>query len=115
PLLGLPYPNDATGRGEGSVSYAVRPRAGLPSGTVVENRARIYFDFNDPIDTPLVRNTLDAAGPTSRVTTPGGTVPADAVTLTWAGEDDANGSGIATYDVLVSVDGGTWFPVVFAT
>src|SRR5262249_17520701 len=32
PLLGLLYPNDETHRGEGSVSYRVAPKAGLPSG-----------------------------------------------------------------------------------
>ena len=67
PLLGLLYPDDATGRGQGSVSYVVKPLAGLPSGTVIENRATIIFDYNDPIDTPLVHNTLDAGTPTSQV------------------------------------------------
>ena len=30
-------------------------------------RARIYFDWNDPIDTPLVLNTVDAEAPTGRI------------------------------------------------
>ena len=33
PLLGMLYPNDASGRGSGYVSYLVRPMAGLPSAT----------------------------------------------------------------------------------
>ncbi|WP_145234608.1 putative Ig domain-containing protein [Urbifossiella limnaea] len=113
PLLGLLYPEDGTGRGQGSFSYRIRPLAGLPTGTVIENRARITFDQNDPIDTPAVRNTLDAAGPTSRVTTPTATITGDTLTLTWAGEDDPGGSGVAGYDVFASVDGGAWFRVVF--
>jgi RHS repeat-associated protein len=108
PLLGLLYPNDDTGRGTGSVSYRVAPKTGLPSGTVIENRARIVFDFNDPIDTPLVRNTLDAAAPTSYVLP----LPAPATdpqfTVQWTGQDEAGGSGVAGYDVYVSVDGGAY-------
>ncbi|MFO0847615.1 MAG: Ig-like domain-containing protein [Gemmataceae bacterium] len=115
PLVGLLYPNDAAGRGVGSVSYTVRPKAGLQTGTVVANRASITFDYNDPIDTPLVRNTLDAAAPTSRVTTPSGTTTGTEIALTWAGADDAGGSGIAGYDVYASTDGGIWTQIVFGT
>ncbi len=67
PLVGLLYPNDESGRGQGHISYIVRPKAGLPSGTEITNRATIVFDYNDPIDTPLVLNTLDAETPTSSV------------------------------------------------
>lgn len=65
------------------------------NGTAVENRATIVFDYNDPIDTPLVRNTLDAAGPTRRVTTPTGTNTGDSLTQNWTGADDPAGSAVA--------------------
>ncbi len=105
PFLGLLYPEDGTGRGQGSISYRVKPLPDLSSGTRIENQARIYFDFNDPIDTPLVFNTLDAGTPTSRVQ------PLPAVTenrefiVTWSGLDETNGSGVASYDVFLSIDG----------
>ena len=51
----------------GSISYLVAPKGGLTSGTVIQNLAHITFDYNDPIDTPLVQNTLDAGAPTSHV------------------------------------------------
>jgi hypothetical protein len=108
PLVGLLYPNDATGRGEGSISYRVLPGAGLPTSTVIPNRARITFDFNDPVDTPLVRNTLDAVAPTSRVLPLPATTTATAITVQWAGQDDPGGSGIAHYDLYVSQDGGAY-------
>ncbi|HUE69399.1 MAG TPA: RHS repeat-associated core domain-containing protein, partial [Pirellulaceae bacterium] len=115
PLVGLLYPNDATGRGEGSISYVVRPKLGLPSGTVIENRARIFFDFNDPIDTPLVFNTLDALPPASQVAA----LPAEtldpAFTVTWAGTDDPGGSDIAGYDLFVSDNDGPSFALVRGT
>ena len=109
PLIGLLYPNDDSGRGEGYLSYIVRPKSGLPSGTIIENRASIVFDYNDPIETPLVLNTLDSGVPQSNIS------PLPAVTTTaefqlqWSGQDEPGGSGIAAYDVYVSVDGGPDF------
>jgi len=90
--------------GQGYVSYAVRPRTNQPSGTVITNAARIVFDWNDPIDTPLVFNTLDAALPVSTVLP----LPAESgrtFLVRWAGQDDPGGSGVASYDVYVSTDG----------
>jgi len=105
PLVGLLYPNDDTGRGEGSISYVVKPKAGMPSGTVIENRASIVFDYNDPIDTPLVHNTLDAAAPTSEVASLPSTTTSPTFAVSWSGQDEANGSGVAGYDLFVSQDG----------
>jgi uncharacterized repeat protein (TIGR01451 family) len=36
---------------QGFVEYKIEQRNGLPLGTVIENRAAIYFDINDPIIT----------------------------------------------------------------
>ncbi len=106
PFVGLLYPNDETGRGEGHISFLVRPLADLPSGTEITNWARIYFDYNDPIDTPLVRNTLDAGPPTSWVQPLAAVVNPPEFLVTWDGADDAGGSGIARYDIYVSSEGG---------
>jgi hypothetical protein len=104
PMVGLLYPEDGTTRGPGSISYLVRPKPGLPTGTRIENRARIVFDYNDPIDTPLVFNTIDADNPFSRVHT----LPAvseSPFTVEWSGQDNAGGSGVTSYDVYFSADG----------
>jgi hypothetical protein len=90
--------------GQGYVSYTVRPQTNQPSGTVITNAARIVFDWNDPIDTPPVFNTLDAAPPVSTVLP----LPAESgrtFLVRWAGQDDPGGSGVASYDVHVSADG----------
>jgi uncharacterized repeat protein (TIGR01451 family) len=108
PLIGFLYPNNTNHVGEGSLSYLVRPRAGLPSGTRIENRARIVFDVNDPIDTPLVFNTIDAGAPSSAVQA----LPATSdrtFLVQWSGQDDPGGSGIASYDIFVSDDGTNYF------
>lgn len=106
PLVGLLYPNDATHRGEGSFSYSVAPIAGLASGTVIRNRASIVFDYNDPIATPLVSNTLDMAGPSSSVSGLPPITTTDRFTINWSGQDETGGSGVAGYDLYVSLDGG---------
>ncbi|UCG49456.1 MAG: VCBS repeat-containing protein [Phycisphaerales bacterium] len=51
-------PDDATGRGEGSVTFTIRPRAGLPAATEITNSASIVFDTNPPIETDPVVNTI---------------------------------------------------------
>ena len=40
-----------------SIVLRARSLAGLASGTVIQNQATVVFDYNDPIDTPLVKNT----------------------------------------------------------
>lgn len=101
PLLGFLYPNNTDRVGEGSISYLVRSKTSLPSGATITNRADIVFDYNDPIITPLISNTLDSAPPTSTVTP----LPAEvgpAILVQWSGQDDAGGSDLASYDVSVS-------------
>ena len=89
--------------GQGYVSYIVRPKTNLVSGTGITNAARIVFDSNAPIDTPPVFNTIDAGAPVSSVLA----LPAESgrtFRLQWAGADDPGGSGVASYDLYVSTD-----------
>jgi uncharacterized repeat protein (TIGR01451 family) len=53
-------PDSATDEGgsHGWVTYEVMPTAGSPDGTTVYNQAGIYFDFNMPVFTNRVMNTL---------------------------------------------------------
>ena len=105
-MTGLLYPNDHTGRGEGHIGFRIEPVAGLSSGARIENEARIVFDYNEPIDTPLVANTIDAEAPTSAVDA----LPEDlgyvtGVNVSWSGQDESGGSGLAGYDVYYREDG----------
>ncbi len=52
-------PNDASHRGQGHVSFTIKPKAGVPLGTVVRNKASIVFDANASIET---NETLNAIG-----------------------------------------------------
>jgi hypothetical protein len=89
--------------GQGYVSYTIRPKANLVTGTGITNAADIYFDFNDPIATPPIFNTIDAGAPVSTVVS----LPSEVgrtFLVQWAGQDDAGGSGVQSYDVYVSSD-----------
>ena len=105
PLAGFLPPNVTSPEGEGHVAFSVRPRDGLASGTTIANSASIVFDTNDPIITNEHVVTFDFDPPTSAVDPlPAALGPSFAVS--WSGADA--GSGIAAFDVFVSVDGGVF-------
>ena len=119
-LAGFLPPEDGTGRGQGHFTYVIRPKAGLPTGTEIRNIALITFDVGETIATNQIDphdpskgtdpakealNTIDAGAPTSSVSAlPATSYPS--FTVNWNGVDDAGGSGIGSYDILVSIDGG---------
>ncbi|MBQ2336693.1 MAG: RHS repeat-associated core domain-containing protein, partial [Victivallales bacterium] len=55
--------NDESGRGEGNLSYSIQALPDLPTDAQIHNTAEIFFDFNDPIETPTTLNTIDADAP----------------------------------------------------
>lgn len=55
PGINLPDSTTNPAGSQGFVQFRVYPKADLPSGTVVDNSAAIYFDFNPPIITNTVR------------------------------------------------------------
>ncbi len=59
--------------------------------------------------------TPDAGAPTSRVNPLPATTTSATFTVSWSGQDDAAGSGIAFYDIYVSVDGGPFTPLLTGT
>jgi hypothetical protein len=103
PLAGFLPPNKRPPEGEGGVFFTVTPKSTLHTGTQIRNRAKITFDTNAPITTRTHRNTVDASHPTSRITLARRTGPLS-VRVRWRGRD--RGSGIGTYDIYVSRNGG---------
>jgi RHS repeat-associated protein len=130
-LTGFLPPEDGTGRGKGFLSYIVRPVTGLGTGTEIRNIALITFDRGlsiatnqvDPLNPMLGTDpnkealvTIDAAGPASRVLTLPSRVPTGGFVVRWSGDDDsALGSGIESFDVYVSTDGGDFLPWLTGT
>jgi Tol biopolymer transport system component len=97
--------NDDTGRGEGFASYSIRPKTALTTGVTFDQQASIVFDINEPIVTNTFTNTIDAEGPTSQVAALPPRSSNPNIAVSWSG-DDGGGSGIASYDVFISIDGG---------
>ena len=119
-LAGFLPPEDGTGRGTGYFDYTIDPNPGLPTGTQIRNVALITFDGGQTVATDLVDDddpsqgidptkqalvTIDAGPPTSTISSlPTTTSPT--FTVNWSGTDVAGGSGIASYNIYVSDDGG---------
>ncbi|MBL9126361.1 MAG: caspase family protein, partial [Verrucomicrobiales bacterium] len=118
PFAGFLPPNDSTRRGEGSLTYVVRPRPGLPDGQTLTNRAVIVFDptygANPPIETPWVTNTVDGLPPASGMMSMPAVIDGETV-VSWTGQDAAGGSGIASYDIYVARDDEAYRPWLIAT
>jgi len=58
PYAGILPPEDGSGRGQGHLSYTVDAKDDLEDGRVIRNRAKIVFDYNEPIWTNEVFNTI---------------------------------------------------------
>jgi uncharacterized repeat protein (TIGR01451 family) len=69
PYIMLPDSNSNEPESHGFVSYRIKPISDLPNGTVIENTAEIYFDFNPEIVTNTTHNTIYLCG------TPGDYLP----------------------------------------
>jgi RHS repeat-associated protein len=109
-LAGFLPPDNAAGDGEGYVNYTISPKRSDITGTTVQAQATIVFGNNAPINTPLLLNTLDNGAPTSMVAALPATQTSPNFDVSWAGQDDANGSGIASFTIFVSTDGGAFSP-----
>ncbi|MBE9216279.1 carboxypeptidase regulatory-like domain-containing protein, partial [Plectonema cf. radiosum LEGE 06105] len=111
-LTGFLPPNINLSEGEGFVSYSVRPKSTSATGDIIDAEARIVFDVNEPIDTPPIFNTLDATSPSSTVAALPAKITDEAgeFTVNWGGNDDNEGSGIASYTIYVSVNDGEFRP-----
>ncbi len=110
PLVGFLPPDMTPPQGEGFVSFTVTPKPGLSTGVQISNSASITFDANAPVTTGTWVNTIDADPPTSQVSSnltmhSACTTP---VNVQWSGSDV--GSGLTTYSIFVSVDGGPYTP-----
>jgi len=127
--IGFLPPDDGMGLGQGHIAFLVRPKAGLPSGTEIRNIALVDFANGEVIATDQVAEhdpsqgvdphkqalvTIDAGAPTTSITA----LPAQSgpsFVVQWSGHDDIGGSGIASYDIFTSTNGGSFGPWLLAT
>jgi RHS repeat-associated protein len=115
PEAGFLPPNATAPEGEGFVSYRIRPRQGLATGTRIDAEASIVFDVNEPILTPPIYHTIDAAPPASAIEPLPPIITTSTFTVSWSGEDDAGGAGIGSYYIYMAEDDGPFTPVLTGT
>lgn len=111
PFVGFLPPDVNASEGQGFVSYSVRAKSALTTGTKIDAEASIVFDSNAAIATPAIFSTIDQNGPASQVNTLPTTIGGTNINVSWSGVDDAGGptgAGIATFDIFVSVNGGAY-------
>jgi hypothetical protein len=106
--VGFLPPDISPPEGDGYVSYSVTANTGLSTGSQIHSQASIVFEENAAIATPALVDTLDVGAPTSSVNVLAATQTTTHFSVSWTGSDDANGSGIGKYEILVSVDGGAF-------
>ncbi|MCD4746385.1 MAG: T9SS type A sorting domain-containing protein [Bacteroidales bacterium] len=99
--INLP-PNVTPPEGEGWVMFHIDQLPDLPSGTQITNKASIKFDYNDPMLTGTVLNTIDAGYPVSSMNTLTTHLDSTKYLISWSGQDDYLGSGIRDYTIYYS-------------
>jgi hypothetical protein len=108
PFLGFLPPNTNGIIGQGFVSYTIEPKPGIASGDIINAEASIYFDYNEPMDTPRIYNTVDASLPVSSVLMLPTPTNRNVFPVRWDGADSYGGTGVAGYDIYSSDNGGPW-------
>ena len=109
PLAGFLPPDDAAKDGQGYFTYQAKAVAGLATGaTITGNPAAVVFDNLPALNTDTTVNTIDAGAPTATVAALPDVEPTLTFPVSWSGQDDAGGSGVGTFDVYVSDNGGPW-------
>ncbi|HEU4906714.1 MAG TPA: hypothetical protein VFT19_11460 [Solirubrobacterales bacterium] len=107
PFAGFLPANNPPPLGEGAVTFSVAQKRNLKTGAKIRNVARIVFDKNEAIDTPIFTNTIDRSKPRALLRRAKAVVPrarklrrSCRVALAWKGRD--KGSGVGSYTVGVA-------------
>jgi RHS repeat-associated protein len=107
-------PDNSSHVGEGFVGYTIQPKSGLTTGAAINQRASVVFDTEASLNTDPALNTIDIGPVTSSVNTLPAITNGVNFTVSWSGSDNG-GSGIASYTIDVSVNGGPFTPWLINT
>jgi RHS repeat-associated protein len=116
PLIGFLPPDNQTaenpdgGLGDGFVNYTIRSRRDAQTGSVIDAKATIIFDTEEPLDTPPIFNTIDAGKPSSTVAVLPITAAAEEFLVSWSGNDETGGSALANFTIYISDNGAPFVP-----
>ncbi|XP_071964990.1 uncharacterized protein [Antedon mediterranea] len=104
PLKGFLPPNPENGTdGQGFVTFRVKPRVSTIDLSVIDAKASIIFDNNDPIETPPIFNTIDSGKPDVNVTVDTDFLESGILVIHIETNDD--GSGVSFVDIYTDTDG----------
>lgn len=102
PAQGFLPPNVNGVEGTGFVSYTIKPKSGVTSGIALDNKARIVFDDNAAILTPVWEHIVDTTSPQSQVAALPPVVTTNDFVVNWSGTDAH--AGVGEYAVYVSIN-----------
>lgn len=105
-LAGFLPPDVNSPEGQGYVSFIVRQNPNLKTGDTAHNKATIVFDYNPAITTNSWQNVFDYIFPASKVKALPSEENDTTFNVQWNGTD--NLSGIRSYDVYYSMNGGAY-------
>ncbi|MFH1097333.1 MAG: T9SS type A sorting domain-containing protein [Candidatus Desantisbacteria bacterium] len=104
--FGLP-PNNPMDAGIGWFSFKVDTIGTLASGTSITNKATIKFDYNEPMDTPVVKHIVDGVAPSAQIILDPYQV-GSTFTVSWAGSDPGGEIGEYMVGTDTSTSWGTF-------
>ena len=104
PAAGFLPPDVTPPQGVGTIIFTVMPKANTRTNTTTCNQANVVFDLNPAISTPTWCNSFDITAPVSHATVLPATESSASFPVQWSGTDA--GSGISTYSVFASDNGG---------
>lgn len=110
PEGGFLPPNKNAPEGEGSVQFSVLLKPNLPHNDEIRNKAKIFFDLNEPIITNTYSNKIDIVTPHSQLYEIAYTPKPNVYRIKSKGNDD--GSGIRHKRIYASINGGDYFPLL---
>ena len=92
---------------------SIKPKQGLPSGTVIKNRAEIKFEIFAPLLTNQVVNIIDAFPPKSAMKPLPPVMNQKNFPISWNGRDSIG--EIDNYSIFVAVDSGLFTEIAHRT
>lgn len=104
----LPINDSLTHKGEGYVNFSLHSIATAITGDTLLGQATILFDKNEPIETNIHYNVIDAVAPTSQIDSLPDLIDTTAFTISWIGADDPGGSGLKVYSLYVAENAGPY-------
>lgn len=108
PLKGFLLTRDTANptHGNGFVNFSIKPISVANTGDTISAYASIVFDANDSMLTNRAFNTIDARPPSTIMNSVvQNTVIPNQYQISWTGNDDPGGSGLASYSLYASVNG----------